>query len=62
MFDKSMRLSTLFEAPTGIHLTERDTYIGWIVGIMDGAGAGWNQFHPGPARKLSTNLYDTCHC
>ena len=20
------------------------------------------QFHPGPARKLSTNLYDICHC
>jgi len=20
------------------------------------------QFHPGPARKLSTNLYDTHHC
>jgi len=20
------------------------------------------QFHPGPARKLSTNLYDTYHC
>jgi len=25
------------------------------------AGPGWNfQFHPGPARKLSTDLYDIC--
>jgi len=26
------------------------------------AGLGWNQFHPGPALKLSTNLYDIYHC
>ena len=26
------------------------------------AHSGWNWFHPGPARKLSTNLYDIYHC
>jgi hypothetical protein len=26
------------------------------------AEAGWNQFHPDPARKLSANLYDMYHC
>jgi len=26
------------------------------------AGPEWNWFHPAPARKLSTNLYDIHHC
>jgi len=28
------------------------------------AGSGWNsmEFHPDPARKLSTNMYDKYHC
>jgi len=26
------------------------------------AGPEWNQFHPGPPRKLSKNLYDIYHC
>jgi len=26
------------------------------------AGSGWNWFHPDPARKLSSNLYDIYRC
>jgi len=31
--------------------------------ILHSAGLGWNfQLHPGPARRLSTNLYDIYNC
>jgi phosphatidylinositol kinase/protein kinase (PI-3 family) len=44
-------------------------YTNALNNILDSfqAGPGWNwfswfQFHPGPARQLSTNLYDIYHC